>query len=145
MGILADLFVSNDDLAGKYFESQQGEREAHLGRYMPVELRNLTDLEFSTLNAILKKEEWIYERHGLESVAVINAGEAWLFKFPSTYLNVLAKLNTPEIIHFAMLWAKTEELSRWNIADTANILSALVTLAKDTLAKNKSLYLFGSL
>lgn len=144
MGILADLFVSTPSEALEYETSQLQGRAAHVARYNPAEYKRLTSLEFGTLWAILVAEEWDFERHKLEDVL---SGETWLCRFPDEYAAALAAL-TPENVEAASdAWAQTEELamSGFEPEHSREVLEDLVRLAREAQARDRSLYLWGSL
>jgi len=146
MGIIADIFVSNNEEALKYGDSQLGDYTLRISKYNPIELRNLTDLNFSTLWALLENEEWDIDNHELEEIDFASDGESWLFKFPDKLCILLSSLNSARSQPLAEAWAKTDELkmSRWSTSDAFDVISKLVNSCKEAVSKNLGVYLWGS-
>lgn len=145
MGILADLFVATSEEAKQYNDSiLKFDRDKHLKRFAPVEMRNLTSLEFGALWALIQNQKWDYDKHDLEQISLYDDGHSWLYKFPTDYIDQLAHLNEAKIAHHAKNWANTEELTNWKISDTANTIFELTRLSKQTLSMHRNLYLWGS-
>ena len=141
MGILADLFVAHPADAPGY-EEQLKNRDALQKRFERVEFKGLTDLEFSTLWALLKGEEWDLEKHALEEVTP--AGNTWLFRFPSSFVQQLTSIDERRISDVSIPWAATEEL-QWEPSEAKEVVVELVRLARVAKSSSKGLFLWGSL
>ena len=135
MSILSDLFVSEPEKAQEYakFPSDRLER---------AQFKGLTDLEFTTLWALIKNEEWDIDEHSLEAVG--EPGDTWLFKFPSSFVDALSSLDQAGVSRVSPLWASTEELE-WEPSEAQEVIEELVRLANLTKSNSKRLYLWGSL
>ena len=146
MGILADIFVSDTSEALAYETSQIGDWTSHINRYQPIQLRNLTNLEFSTLWALLENEEWDLDKHDLEVIEFSEDGESWLYKFPEKLINLLSNLDSDSCIPFAEAWAKTDELamSAWTVSEAQDVLIQLIKASKKAHESKQGLYLSGS-
>jgi hypothetical protein len=141
MGLLSDIFISdpNDALA---YGDVNAKNKINSDRYQSVKFKRLTNLEFSTLWAIIKNEEWDISKHDLEMMS--DMGESWIFKFPDAFIADLASLDEKSITKFADLWAKTEEL-QWKPSETKEVIAEVVKLANLVKNSPKSLYLWVSL
>lgn len=143
MGLLADVFVaeSKDALA---YEDLHSQGSLPAGRFERAELKGLTDLELTTLWALVQDEEWDLDQHALEAIG--EPGETWLFRFPDTFTEALASLDRSHISRVAPLWADTEEMQEeWEPSVAQAVIEELVRLARRARATSKPLFLWGSL
>ena len=147
MGILADVFVATPPEAATYEETLLRNYSVAVEQYKPVQLRNLLNLNFSTLWAILLEEEWDTKKHALVTIKLEPPGETWLFQFPGPYRELLAALTDEELERAAKMWVATEEFSRtsWTAEDTTSVIEELRRLSKEAVKSNESLYLWGSI
>jgi len=147
LGILADVFVATPPEAVAYEETLLRNYSVAEEMYEPVHFRNLLDLNFSTLWAILLDEEWDLKKHALVTIKLEPPGDTWLFQFPNSYCELMAALTDEELRTVSESWAATEELtlSRFTVDDVGPIITELRRLSKNALQTNESLFLWGSL
>ncbi|WP_295479490.1 hypothetical protein [uncultured Pseudomonas sp.] len=146
MGVLADFFVASEADALRYaarIEKLDGGEEIE-ALLKPVQYKSFTDLEISTLWAILEEQEWDDERHMPEDIFLGDDGESWLYRFPNELTEVLAHANEVAVSKASVLWSATEELS-CEPEDLVPVLNDLQSLAKQAMESGKSLYLWGCL
>ena len=141
MGQLADVFIAEPEDALAY-EDLQNKGELPADRFERAEFKGLSDLELTTLWALMQNEEWDLDQHNLEVIG--EPGETWLFRFPSTFIEALASLNQADISRVAPLWADTEEL-QWEPSEAQEVIEELVRLARLARDTSKPLFLWGSL
>jgi len=140
MSILSDLFVTDADDAQLY-EKLQSQDQFPIDRFERAQFKGLTDLEFTTLWALVQNEEWDIDQHSLEVIGV--PGDTWLFKFPSLFVDSLSSLDQAGISRVSPLWAATEEME-WEPSEAQEVIEELVRLAKFAKSNSKGLYLWGS-
>lgn len=141
MGLLADLFVAEPEDALTY-EALSGKGKLPADRFERAEFKGLTNLEFTTLWALMQNEEWDLDKHDLEAIG--EPGETWLFRFPDTFVEALASLDSASISRVVPLWANTEEL-QWEPSEAQEVIEELVRLARLARTTSKRLFLWGSL
>lgn len=144
MGILADIFVTSPEHALKYEEFVREGNVLPPKLYERVEYTNFTDLEFGTLWAILKNEDWDVKHHMLEHIAFGEGNETWLFRFPDELVEILAAMDQSTLSRAAVAWRKTEELS-YGDEDLTPVIADLKRLAMLAKSTGKGMYLWGSL
>lgn len=141
MSILTDLFVADAENAQLY-ESIQSQDQFPIDRFERAQFKSLTDLEFTTLWALIQNEEWDIDQHSLEVIG--EPDDTWLFKFPPSFVEALSSLDQAGISRVSPLWASTEEME-WEPSEAQEVIEELVRLAKLTKYSSKGLYLWGSL
>lgn len=146
MGLLSDFFVANEEEAARYAnrmnEDDQGKAIAlHL---RPAEHNGITDLEVGTLWAILEDKEWDADVHELENDEDGDEGSSWLFRFPDRLVQLLARAEPPALDAALHRWADTEELEV-DAQQLRPVVQNFQRLAKQAIAEDKSVYLWGSL
>jgi hypothetical protein len=136
MGVLSDLYVSTPELAEAYDDEQTRPDNER------AELSGLTEIEFSTLWAIIEGEEW-EERHmdAFESILQKSDGERLIFRLPDAFVAKAATLSQGDAASAAEAWAETDELE----CDAEELLPAiqeLTRLSKEAIRSGRSLYLW---
>ena len=140
MSILGDLFVTDADSAQLY-EKFQSQDKFPVDRFERAQFKSLTDLEFTTLLALIQNEEWDIDQHSLEVMGVPD--DTWLFKFPPSFVDALSSLDKAGVSRVSPLWASTEEME-WEPSEAQEVIEELVRLAKLAKSNSKGLYLWGS-
>ena len=105
-----------------------------------VETSGLTDLEVSNLYAIVKGEEFDFDKHEFEPSDETDT--ASLYRLPSRFVKAVAGLAESEITSVCGSWASTEEM-----ACKAETLIPLVQNLKriaEMVEKGRDLYFFCS-
>jgi hypothetical protein len=131
MSILAEVFVATKKEALIY--------DAQSPKYERLELPGLTDIEFSTLWALIQAKEFDFNKHELGELEA-DAG-ALMFSFPKRFIADLAGLGEARISSVATQWAESEEM-QWPTAQAQEVLVALVRLAKTAQAQSKGMFLW---
>ncbi|MGQ2923449.1 hypothetical protein [Variovorax sp. DAIF25] len=146
MGLLSDFFVANEGEAARYADrmSEDDQGKAIALQLRPAEYKGFTDLEVGTLWAILEGKEWDADLHALESDEGGDEGDSWLFRFPDRLVQLLAHVEHSALDAALPRWADTEEL-QVDVAELRPVVLDLQRLAKQAIAEQKSLYLWGSL
>ncbi len=146
MGILSDFFVANPDEALRYAnrieEPDEGDEIEEL--LNPVQYKRFTDIEITTLWAILEGKDWDVDRHSLEYVDLGEDNDAWLNRFPDELTALLTQVDAQSLAPVLEQWANTEELS-CEAAELHPVMEDLRRLAAEAVARKKSLYLWGCL
>ncbi|MEL7023272.1 MAG: hypothetical protein AAGL69_05955 [Pseudomonadota bacterium] len=147
MGILADLFVATPAEATAYEASLLQSSPGIEVQYDPKQFRNVTDINFSILYALVEDEPWNLEKHRLKLIHLGDDGESWLFELPRELCEKLAKLSDQELDDLTTAWAATEEfvIAQWTASDVAPLTEALRELSKRAIESERGLYLWGSL
>jgi hypothetical protein len=143
MGILTDLFVATPEDALLY-ESPLVKGPPPATRIDVVELKHMTDIEFSMLWALLAGEEWDVEAHALETVACGADDETWLFRFQAPLVSRLAALTPLQVARAAESWWGTGQLDAAP-EEIEPLVTDLTRLAGAAGMTGKGLYLWGSL
>lgn len=142
MGLIADFIVASPDDALRY--------RVLLGRPLPpdryelAEYKNFTTLALEKLWALLLGEEWDVDRHRLETIAIWENGEQWLFRFPEEFVHLLSGLDPSVMRRTAQAWVDPREVPG-NADELMPVLYDFRRLATQARQKNKGLYLWGSL
>ncbi|QRF62727.1 hypothetical protein [Variovorax paradoxus] len=146
MGLLSDFFVANEGEAARYADrmSEDDQGKAIALQLRPAEYKGFTDLEVGTLWAILEGKEWDADLHALESDEGGDEGDSWLFRFPDRLVQLLTHVEHSALDAALPRWADTEEL-QVDVAELRPVVLDLQRLAKQAIAEQKSLYLWGSL
>ncbi|TSD57041.1 hypothetical protein FFI97_023085 [Variovorax sp. KBS0712] len=146
MGLLSDFFVANEGEAARYADrmSEDDQGKAIALQLRLAEYKGFTDLEVGTLWAILEGKEWDADLHELESDEGGDEGDSWLFRFPDRLVQLLAHVEHSALDAALPRWADTEEL-QVDVAELRPVVLDLQRLAKQAIAEQKSLYLWGSL
>jgi hypothetical protein len=146
MGILSDFFVANPEEAMRYAnrldEPDEGDEIEEL--LDPAQHKHFTDLEITTLWAILEDKEWDAATHTLEHVEIGEDSEAWLNRFPEELTMLLTRVADGSLGPVLAKWADTEELA-CDAAELHPVMEDLRRLANDAVARKKSVYLWGCL
>jgi hypothetical protein len=146
MGILSDFFVATPEEALRYANRiEEPDEGAEIEELLdPVQYKRFTDLEISTLWAILEGNDWDVDRHALEYIEIGEDNEAWLNRFPDELTSLLAKLEPDSQAAVLEAWASTEELA-CDPAELQPVVDDLQRLASEAAASEKSVYLWGCL
>jgi hypothetical protein len=142
MGILCDLFVADPVDAPHYADESDDYKWAQEMESVP--LGGLTQLEFELLWALMEGRPWDPETHALMHIGE-ESDETWLFRFPTTFVQLLAALPESRVPAVAQQWAQTEEMGGGNSEDVEGLISTLTELASKASASNRGLFLWGSL
>lgn len=146
MGILSDFFVATPEEALRYAnrieEPDEGDEIEEL--LDPVQYKRFTDIEISTLWAILEGSEWDADRHNLEYVEIGEDSDAWLNRFPHELTVLLSRLDEESLGPVLARWADTEELA-CDADELHPVMEDLRRLASEAVANRKSVYLWGCL
>lgn len=134
MGVLADIYLSHDDLEAARYDNEPemfNEREQY---------GNFTELELSTLWAKMRGIEWnVNSLDEFHTVLVKDGGERCIKRLPSSMTDELARLTPDQISTAATNWAATDEMA-CEPADVQPIVEGLVRLAKIASVQNRKLY-----
>ncbi len=146
MGLLSDFFVANEGEAARYADrmSEDDQGKVIALQLRPAEYKGFTDVEVGTLWAILEGKEWDADLHELESDGGGDEGDSWLFRFPDRLVLLLAHVEHSALDAALPRWADTEEL-QVDVEELRPVVLDLQRLAKQAIAEQKSLYLWGSL
>jgi len=147
MGLLSDFFVASEEEATRYADrmNEDDQGKATASHVRPAQYKGLTDLEVGTLWAILEGKEWDADLHELENdEGGDDEGDAWLFRFPDRLVQLLAHAEHSALESALHQWAETEEL-QVDADELRPVVLDLQRLAKQAIAEQKSVYLWGSL
>jgi len=150
MGIPADVFVATEADALEYHEKNLTGEDLPTDRYLRVEYKGLTSLEFGMLWAILDDVSWDVDVHMLDDLAGggaaddDDADESWLCRFPCPFVELLAALPDSDLDGVSSAWADCEEMA-WDVDDIRPALVEFRRLAKSALDTERGMFLWGSL
>ncbi|MGJ7502094.1 hypothetical protein ACSFBF_17185 [Variovorax sp. ZT5P49] len=146
MGILSDFFVASPEEALRYAnrieEPDEGDEIEEL--LEPVQYKRFTDIEITTLWAIMEDKEWDVDRHMLEYVELGEDNDAWLNRFPDELTTLLTQVDSASLVPVLERWANTEELA-CEPTELHPVMEDLRRLAAEAVGKKKSVYLWGCL
>jgi len=146
MGIISDFFVADETDAFKYEDlATSGDTLKLHEQFNPVQYNGYTDLELSTLWAILENQEWDLETHSLKKYSFGEDGETWLMSFPNSFRNMLCDLNEEKFELVTSEWVSTEELNYHENDVSIRLVRDLIYLSKLSKKTNNPLFLWGSL
>jgi hypothetical protein len=131
VSILAAVFIATKKEALIY--------NAQSPNYERLELPGLTDIELSTLWALIQEKEFDFDKHELGELDT-DAG-ALMFSFPKRFIADLAGLGEARISSVTTQWAESEEM-QWPTVQAQEVLIALISLAKTALAQSKGMFLW---
>jgi hypothetical protein len=136
MGLLADFFLSrDDDDAIRYDEKPTSFADR-------LELKRLTELELSTLWAIMRNVEWdVSMLDQFPSILVRDGGERTILRLPDAFLTDLTGLSPADTPPVASKWAATDELG-CKADDVLPVIEGLRTLALKASGTQKHVYLW---
>jgi hypothetical protein len=137
MAVLADLFISTPTEAAEYDKTQTVANNEDR-----AEFTSFTDLELSTLQAIIEGREWDVDM--LDSYNTIleqDDGERRICELPKEFLERLASLDDKAITTASEAWAKTEELS-CSPNDVRPIIEELRRLSQRACNSGRNVYLW---
>ena len=136
MGLLADFFLSRDDDSAIQYDEKPTSFADRL------ELKGLTELELSTLWAIMRDAEWDLSMvDQFPSVLVRDGGERTIHRLPDALLANLTELRPADTPAVASKWAATDELA-CKADDVIPIIEALRTLALKASGTQNHVYLW---
>ena len=104
----------------------------------------LTQLQMSTLYAILLGREWDLD---LDNEFKLEGGDGesdWIFRFPSNMTSLLANSPVSKLDDARIKWAATEEMGV-DPKEIFDLMAGLHKLARHAIACQKSMYLWFSL
>jgi hypothetical protein len=143
MSIISDFIVATASDAHAYAQwSASGETSAS-SRYTVAGYNGLTDLDVSTLWAIVTGEEWDIDVHELPGEPGDEDEDSMLSQFPAPLVSALAALQEPALAGIAAQWAQAEELD-WEPEELLPVVSDLRRLAAQASSQGKHLYLWSS-
>ena len=145
MGILADIFVCDPADAPKYEARRRAGGIADDPRYLRVEYKGVSGLEFGTLWALLENRFWDVRRHMLDDIAYGKSDETWLNQFPEGFVTLLAGMDQGSLAPMSSRWSQTDELHGTRPAELLPILADLNRLAIAAQDSGRQMYLWGSL
>ncbi len=131
MAILTDVFVATKKEALIY--------DARSPNYEKLELTGLTDIEFSTLWALIQEKEFDFNKHELGELD--SDRSVLMFSFPKKFITDLAGLGETRISSVAAQWVESDEM-QWSMAQAREVLTRLVDLAKTAQAESKGIFLW---
>lgn len=137
MGIVADLYIADDENAAQY--------DKHSNRFAVdrAEWRYVTPLELSTLWALVHGRRWdVSMVDEFTCILQTDDGERLIHKIPSAMLTDLTALASGSLDTLAARWAETEELRHWSQSDTRELIQDLVKLARRATEIGRNLYLW---
>ncbi len=105
MSILSAFFVASKSDARSYMN----ENDDVIPRDLIVEASGITDLEVSTLYAIVKREEFDFDKHEFEPSDETDTLN--LYRLPSRFVKAITGLQESEIDSVCKSWANTEEMA----------------------------------
>jgi hypothetical protein len=136
MGVLAELYVANDDQQALQYDASPdvfADRRPY---------RSFTALELSTLWSIMQGAEWdVALMDEFPALLVVNGGERLIHRLPKPMMEALAKMTLEEIQTSSEAWASTEEL-RCKPSDVQPIIEGLIQLSRKASATGKAVYLW---
>ena len=135
MGILSDIYVSNEDDAAKYDITP----DVFVDR---AQFSSLTPLEYSMLWAAIRGVPW--EASLLRDFVCVlqqDGGERLIHKFPVAMLMELVHLTTDQTREASAKWAASDELA-CSPADILPVVEGLKRLADRAVASGRNLYLW---
>lgn len=141
MGILADIFVANDQDARLYEQRLFGHEAIESPSYERVQYKNITSLELGTLWALLHGEDWNVKKHNFLHIGHDEEVGSCLDQFPPELTRSLSALEPKQVSDVSAAWAATEEL-QWPASDAAEVINELVRLARLAVASGNSLYVW---
>lgn len=133
MGVLADLYISNDNEADTY--DAEPERFADRAQY-----KNFTALELSMLWSIMRGTEWDVALMG-EFTCLLqkDGGEVLIYRLPAGMIADLARLTPQQIAELSPKWAATEELG-WPAEAANEVMQDLANLARRATETARGVY-----
>lgn len=144
MSIISDFIVATPADARTYAQWTAGGEAAAPDRYTVAGYNGLTDLEISTLWAVLAGEEWDIDEHELPGEPGDEDEESMLSRFPPPLVNALAALEDPALAGIARQWSSQAEELEWEPEALLPVLSDLRRLARLAKGEGKHLYLWSS-
>jgi hypothetical protein len=143
MGILSDVFVSTPQDATSY-EKLKGEKNGLAGRFEVAHHSGFSDRDFGLLWAIVAGEKFRIDRHLLERTTPSTGGETWLWRFPTSFVDLLAGIDATSLARAAVAWARSDEI-QCDPGDVEPVVVSLHRLATSARRSGRSLYLWGAL
>lgn len=138
MGLIADIFLSNDAEAVAYDTTP--ERFAERAEY-----KGFTPLELSTLWAIMRGIEWDVDMlDEFPCLLEIDGGERLIHSLPPAMVSELAALTPDRVASAASDWAATDEMD-CDPKDIRPIVDDLVRLSRQASESGRGVYLWNSL
>jgi len=135
MGLLADIYVSRDEEAVGYDAAPESFPDR-------LQYKSLTDLELSTLWALMRGVKWEVSLMGeFACLLVKDGGERLIHKLPSTMVRDLGVLTPEQVAALAAKWASTDELA-CKPAEVQPIIEGLVLLAQKASASDRNIYIW---
>ena len=136
MGLLADFFLSrDDDDATRYDEKPASFAER-------LELKRLTEIELSTLWAIMRDAEWdVSMLDEFPCVLERDEGGRTIHRLPDGFLANLTELTPAATPAVASKWAATDEL-KCKASDVLPIIEGLRAIAIKASEGQKHVYLW---
>jgi len=136
MGLLADIYLANDDTHAKQYDSAP---DIFADR---LQYRSFTQLELSILWAIMQGTTWDPKSlRQFTDVFHANGGERLICRLPDPMLDHLTKLSEDQISAAAAKWAVTDQL-RCKPSDVRPIIEGLITSARTALQSGRKVYLW---
>lgn len=143
MSLLTDLFVATPEDAPRYETLSDG-GDVPPERFQRLQFTGLTSLEFETLWAVARDEEWDPDQHALTLVEEAEDGTTWLFRFPDAFVALLAALEAKARAPLAAKWAQAEEMTA-TAKEVAPVIDGLAQLAASARKSGRGLFLWGSM
>jgi hypothetical protein len=137
MSILAEFFVSSSDLVAGY----------DLRRWPAVDVfkaGGLIPMHLEILWAILQGREWDVDLIDEFEQVGGNGESDWTVRFPSGLTSILAEATPGQLDAARIKWAAVEEMSA-DPKELIDLMNGLQRLAKNAIASDRSMYLWGSL
>ena len=136
MGLLADLYLSQDDQEAVRYDEQA---ESFADR---LQFTSFTELELSTLWASLRNEKWdVSSLDEFTCVFQEPGGEISIHRLPTAMIDDLAGLDSQNISVVASKWAATDDVA-CEPDDVRPIIEGLVGLALKASQTGKGIYLW---
>lgn len=138
MGILADFVVLPAADAPRYRHGLNVPRE-NVGIW-----KGITNLELSTLWAILRSEPWADAAiDAFVDVSEADSDDEWCFRFPRDFVERLAALRGAPFESALKAWCATDEIGTDHVEGMRELFADLVRLAQKANDTGRSLFLWG--
>jgi len=135
MGILADIYISQDNEAAGYDTTpgQFAERAQYKG---------FTPLELSMLWSIMRNAQWDVALMGkFTCLLEKDDGERQIHSLPAEMVTDLSRLTADQIADLSSQWAVTEELG-WPPEAAREVIEGLVRLTRRAAESGRKVYLW---
>jgi hypothetical protein len=136
MSVLADVYLSSGDEDAARYDKQPASFADRL------QLTSLTNLELSTLWAIMRNSEWDVDLlDQFPCILQVDGGQRTIHRLPSAMLSDLVGLAAQDLSVIVSKWAATDEMA-CEPKDASPVVDGLIRMARRASETEKSAYLW---